>query len=205
MNDGRDKSLVRPARSLRGFSLIELMIVIALMAIAAGVLIPRSDPTVTEQLRAVAQVVAADLGYARNLAVVNNSTYRVTFDLTDHQSLLQHTGSNTALNTLPKSPYDHAPEAADRHVTRLKQLGGTGPRVRLTRVEELSSPAKSVQTVTFTPLGGTARAAATRIWLECGAAGDIRYLPVSIDPATGLAEIGSLQATAPIGDSGEEP
>src|SRR5262245_42798814 len=93
----------KPLRA--ALTLIELLLTIAVLGILAAILIPQLSGDVPERLDAGAQVVAADIDYARSLAVANNSTYRLTFDKATNSYCLQHTGSLAALNTLPRSPF----------------------------------------------------------------------------------------------------
>ena len=66
-------------RLLRGFTLIELLAVVAVISILAAIVIPFLRSTYADQLKATAQVVEADLERARNLALTNQSKYRLVF------------------------------------------------------------------------------------------------------------------------------
>ena len=69
-------------RPTAGLTLIELLIVVAVMGILAGLVLPSSNPSLHDQLRSAAQILAGDLAYGRSLAVTHNSRYQFTFDLT---------------------------------------------------------------------------------------------------------------------------
>ena len=71
--------------SSHAFTLLELLLVVAIVGILVGVLLPDMQPAVYDQLRSTAQIVATDLAYARSLAVANNDNYRITFDLNNNQ------------------------------------------------------------------------------------------------------------------------
>ena len=101
-NTNREHSLTPSARR-GGVTLIELLIVIAVMAILAAAVIPTLEPNVYSQLVGAAQVVQAELGYARNMAVTNDSRYSIAFDSRNNRIILTHSGTNTALNTLPRN------------------------------------------------------------------------------------------------------
>ena len=70
---------------------------VAVVAVLAAIVLPSSQPAVVDQLRAVAQIVATDLAYARSLAVANNSNYKVTFDVKGNQYVMTYSGTNPAL------------------------------------------------------------------------------------------------------------
>ncbi len=64
----------------RGFTLIELMAVIVIIAIAAMLAIPMFGSSASTQIRAAADMVAADLEYAKSMAISRQKTYTVIFD-----------------------------------------------------------------------------------------------------------------------------
>src|SRR5262245_34114333 len=75
-NDGHSP----PDASRRALTLIELLLTLAVLGILAAVLIPQLSGDLPERLSAAAQVVSADLDYARSLAVSNNTKYQITFN-----------------------------------------------------------------------------------------------------------------------------
>lgn len=186
----------------RGYTLIELLIVIALMGIMASLILPRFNPSIHEELVAAAQIVSADLTYARSLAVTNNSTYRWTFDIAQNRYVLEHSGPNSLLEVLPSSPFRGNNDLPDQQITDLDELPHAGPTADLIAAQTASAAPQAVTYVEFSPLGGTTLGAATVIWLGCGSGESRRYLSVSIDPITGLASIGELQATPPLAATG---
>ena len=91
------------SRCPRGFTLIEILTVIVVMAIIAGVVITSAAPGYREQLRAAARVVAAELNHTRSLAETNGSLYTVSFDTAGNRLIIRHSGTNSALDTLSRS------------------------------------------------------------------------------------------------------
>lgn len=184
-------------RRMSGFSIIELLIVVAVMGILAGLVLPRSDPTLHEQLRSAAQIVAADLAYGRSLAVTNNSRYRFTLDTTNNRYVLEHSGTDPTLDTLPDTPFRSSSDPPNQQIVDLAELPSLGSTVRIVAVTAGGSPPQSVGDVEFDPLGGTARAEETTIWLAAGAGSATRYLRLHVNPVTGLCTVGAYSGGGP--------
>jgi prepilin-type N-terminal cleavage/methylation domain-containing protein len=125
--------------SSAAFSLVELLIVIAVMGIVAALTLPSVNSGIHDQLQATADAIAGDLAYARGLAVANNSSYRLTFDLANNQFTLQHSGANPALATLPPNPFQAASSDSTRFVVQLDDMPSLGGRVRLAAVGTVGS------------------------------------------------------------------
>jgi prepilin-type N-terminal cleavage/methylation domain-containing protein len=190
-------------RQFAGFSLIELMIVIAIMGIVAALATPSLNPGLHDQLQSVARLVAGDIAYGRSLAVANNSQYRFTFDATANRYILRHSGVNTALNVLPESPFRSPSDPPDQYIVDLAglpRLGGHNVRVLA-----VTGPSQTVITsadLEFGPLGETTRSQETLVWLAGGRGADTRYLTVHVNPVTGLTSIGQFTSLAPSGVAG---
>jgi type II secretory pathway pseudopilin PulG len=178
-------------------TLVELLIVVALVGIFAVAILGRWQSTLYDRARAVAQIVVADVAYARNLAVANNSSYRITFDVPDNRYVLTHSGSDTAYDALPPSPYGSPEDTATTRTTVLSALPGTGGAVSLVAAHRLTPIPQPVEDLEFGPLGQSQRSEPTRIWLAAGAAAARRYLAVDVNPITGLAAIGQFQTELP--------
>ena len=83
-------------------TLIEVLLTIAVLAILAGILIPQLSGDLPERLNAASQIIAADLDYARSLAVATGSYDAealrasgadvVLEDLSDVQTVLEGLG-----------------------------------------------------------------------------------------------------------------
>jgi len=69
------------ARRSRGLTLVELMIVVTIIAIAAALAVPRLGGTQTTRLRAAAELLAADLAFAQIESIAHGDDPRmVVFD-----------------------------------------------------------------------------------------------------------------------------
>jgi len=186
-----------PRRRTAGFSLIELLIVIAVMGILAGVVLPDTNPGLHDQLRAAAQILSTDLAYGRSLAVTYNSTYRIRFDAEANRYVLTHSGSNPALDKLPDSPFRPEDDPPDEHIVDLDELPSIGRSVRIAAVAQLSTFFRRAEDVEFGPLGETTDSDPTYVWLAAGEGEQTRYLVLTVNPVTGLAEIGDYSSLGP--------
>jgi len=181
----------------RGITLIEVMLSVAVLGIVAAMAVPSFEPDVATQLDAFAQIVASDLMSARDLAVSNNSTYRLTFERTDNRYRLEHTGTNAALNNLPATIFQNRADTATKHYTDLDDLPRMGIGAHLSAVELGAAPVTATTTLEFGPLGATSQSVGTTVWLTAGAGPSQRYVAVRVDPATGIATVDALTSTAP--------
>ncbi len=174
-----------------------MLLVVAMIGILVGILLPNMQPAVYDQLRSTAQIVSTDLAYARSLAVANNDNYRIRFDLAGNRYVMEHSGVNTALDTLPKSAFSAPGDPANQHIVDLAELPHVGPTVRLAAVATTGSTVGSVDDVEFGPLGQTVRADATTIWLSVGSGSDQKYITLVVNPATGMSQVGAYTGEGP--------
>jgi prepilin-type N-terminal cleavage/methylation domain-containing protein len=185
-------------RAAAAFSLVELLIVVTILGIFAGMVLTRFEPTFHDQLRGTAQVIIADLAFARSLAVANNSQYEFTFDPSRHRYWLEHSGTNPTLDTLPASPYGDPSDPPTRHTTNLRKLPSLSAALELAAVRSVSATEESeISSVEFSSLGALTQPEDCWIWLAIGRGDARRYMPVELDAVTGLARIGEFQATGP--------
>lgn len=190
----RPNAEIRPRRS--AYTLFELLMVVALMAILAAAAIPLMDPAPVDSLQAAAGVLVADLDFARSLAVENGSTYRLTLQIPSNSYYLHHVGPSAALNILPETALRSPSDPPDRQTTALNRLPlGNGVKVLGAKLTT-GSP---VGLVEFTPLGATAQSADTEFWLSAGEGSTRRYLSVTVLAPTGLTEVGVLTKSPPAG------
>jgi type II secretion system protein H len=83
-----------PLRRSSGFTLIEILIVVVIIAIAAMTAIPMMSSAGSVQIRSAANMIAADLEYAKSMAIARGQNFSVVFDKnTDSYSIKDKTGS----------------------------------------------------------------------------------------------------------------
>lgn len=182
----------RPQRV--GMTLIEVLLVVAIMAILAGLAIPNGSPGIVEQLRSTASIVSADLAYARSQAVTYGSEFRVTFRKGSGEYEIEHVGANAALDDVLRNPFGDDPGATGEYVVVLADLPNLGSEVRLAGMVTLDAVGDAqeyVRRVTFGSLGETSRTEDTRLWLAVGRGSTRKTISVHVNAVTGLATVES--------------
>ena len=66
--------------SNRGFTLIEVLVIVVILSIVGMVAIPMMGSTAITELKAAANMVSADLEYAKSIAIAKGQIYSVQFD-----------------------------------------------------------------------------------------------------------------------------
>lgn len=64
----------------KGFTLVEVLIVVVIIAIAAMTVIPMMSSAASVQIRSAVDMVAADMEYAKSMAISKGQRYSVVFD-----------------------------------------------------------------------------------------------------------------------------
>ncbi|MFN0021544.1 MAG: Tfp pilus assembly protein FimT/FimU [Pirellulaceae bacterium] len=186
-------------RSWHAFSLIELLIVVAIVGILIAVAAPLLSSDVPQQLQMAADSVAGDLAYARGLAVANNSSYRTTFNIGSKSYVLQHSGAVNSLNKLPPSPFHTFNVGSTQQTADLAKLPMLAGSVSIAAVQKNPATPSDVTDLEFGPLGNTTRPEATLIWLVSNSSGTKLYISITVNPTTGTVDVGNVQAVTPAG------
>lgn len=87
----------RKNNSKRAFTLIEVLVVIAIMGICAAVVVPQILNAGTLHVQAAARSIVSDILVAQNEAVVRQATRQVVFGTTNSEYTLTD-GDNSAIN-----------------------------------------------------------------------------------------------------------
>ena len=183
----------------RAFSLVELLIVIAILGILVAAASPYLSSDVPQQLQMAADSVAGDFTYARGLAVANNSNYRFTFNIAANTYVLQHSGAVAALNKLPPSPFHTFDAGQTQQTADLSKLPMLAGSVKIAAVQKNRASPSDVTDLEFGPLGGTTRPELTLVWLVSNATGTKMYIPITVNATTGIVDVGDVQAATPAG------
>ncbi|QDU75070.1 hypothetical protein Pan97_20910 [Bremerella volcania] len=187
----------RPMPMRRGLTLIEILITVAILGILAAAVIPQFGATAPDQVRGAAQIVAADMEYARSLAISNNSAYLITFSKTRNGYILTHSGTNTSLDDLPDNPFRKPSEDSKSLIVLLSDFPHVGPDVTIAAIVTDEPSPQEVTSIEFDTLGQTTRKQPTLIWLSSRAGAEDIYLPIEINPVTGMTTIGEITNVAP--------
>ena len=180
-------------RQSAGFTLIEVMTVIVFLSVAVAMVLPYVNPGLDQQMLASARVLASELDYARNLAMVNNSKYRLTIDFDAGQMTLEHTGSNSALDTLPTSSFGSSADTTTKKITRLASLPGISTSSAFLAMYADSVLQADVTTIEFGSLGATTRSEETFLVMSIGSGTVQRTVTLTVNPVTGLVTIGDVE------------
>lgn len=87
----------------RGFSLIEILVVVVILSIVAMVAIPMVGSASASQLRAAANMVSADLEYAKSISIAKGQVFGVEFDASSESYWLKDQNGNTITHPVKKS------------------------------------------------------------------------------------------------------
>lgn len=83
------------SRRVRAFTLVEVLVVVIIIGIAAAVVVPAMLRPGSLHVQAAARIVIADLLYAQNDAIAKQRPRRVVFDLANNRYRLTDGGGTT--------------------------------------------------------------------------------------------------------------
>lgn len=72
-----------------GFTLIELLVVIVILGFAAAITVPMMSSATSFQIRSASNRIAADLEYAKSMAISRGQNHSVVFDVVDESYQVQ--------------------------------------------------------------------------------------------------------------------
>ncbi len=113
MYEFRQRKFVRSA-----FTMIELVVVMLILAIAAAVVVPMASSAGTIQLRSAANLVAADLEYAKSLAISRGVNCAVVFNATTETYQIEDLSKPT---TDPQRIIDHPVKRGSKYIVDFRK------------------------------------------------------------------------------------
>lgn len=172
----KNSVLTGPNRPAGGFTLIEIIAVVVILAIAALIAVPAFSGASEMQVKSAADKLAADIEYAKSMSVTTQKTHRVTFSVSGSSYDVRDMSTNTVIN----DPVVNAPFTVTY-----------GPNSRLSAVTIQSAVFGGGTSVQFDATGtprdssGTALAASGSVVLRASG----RTYTVRVEPITGYVSI----------------
>jgi len=80
MSQNRKIKAVKVQNTSSGFTMIEIIIVVVIISIAAMMVVPMMSSAAGMQIRSAANMIAADLEYAKSMAISRGQNFSVVFD-----------------------------------------------------------------------------------------------------------------------------
>ncbi len=189
----------RRAGRRAGFTLIELMAVVAILVLIGGIVLPRLSMAASQAALDEGRGLAATLDYARERAIAERRAHRVVFDFEGQRYWIEaRRAPPRAEARLAWGDLDELPLVAERaEGLDYEALPTALGRPRLlrehVRFEALESDAGDVHeglaAIAFAPDGGTAAARLallagddTRVWIRVGAFADVTRVSFDAPP-----------------------
>ena len=91
-----------PLDSKSGFTLVEVIIVMVIISIVALTAVPMMSSASSVQIRSAASMIAADLEYAKSMAISRGQNYSVVFDQNTESYLLEDQDGNVIQHPVKK-------------------------------------------------------------------------------------------------------
>ncbi len=154
-----------------GFTMIEIIVFIVILSIAALLTVPLFSSGAQLQLRAAADMIAADLDYAKNLAITNQQSYSVIFDTANDSYQIED----------PCGIIDHPVNKGHDYLISFESDS------RFSQVDLVTADFEGDDFVTFTLLGGPVNLSANEGTIEIQGGGTT--ITINVQPVTGLVTI----------------
>ncbi len=164
----------------RGFTIVELLVVLVILAIVAMVAIPMAGSASSVQVRSAANMIAADLEYAKSMAIARAQNFSVVFDSSQETYQIEDsTGTVIA----------HPVKKGSNYVVNLP-----GEGLDKVNIVNADFDPDSSNTITFDYFGSPYSGSGTLNPLNSGeislsAGGSTFTMTVSVEPVTGFISI----------------
>lgn len=167
-----------------GFTLVEIIIVLAILVIAAVLAMPMLGSAADMQLRSAANIIAADLEYAKSLAITRQENFSVVFNAASdsYEVVRYQAGTPVAIDNPRRPGYP------------LEVVFPADTRVSRVDIVSADFDSDSSQSITFDYLGSPYSGTTTDNPLNSGnitLQSDTLSMIVTIEPITGYVTITS--------------
>jgi type II secretion system protein H len=159
----------RSSLTRAGFTLIEVLVVVVIMGIAAAIIVPRLTGMGDLQAMSAARALVANMQYAQNEAIVTQSPTTVAFDIATESYELRDTNDVPLRHPVTKGAFQ----------VRYPTSRG------LEKVEVISANFGGASTVTFDSLGSPDRGGQVVV------SADGHDYTVTVAPVTGKIDVAS--------------
>ena len=165
----------------KGFTLVELIIVVVILGIAAAMAVPMFSGAADMQVRSAANRIAADIDYAKGLAITHQRAYSVVFDPANESYDIRVTSTNAIVENPVTGNVFVVDFSADSRLSRVD-------------IDTADFDSDSDDAITFDYLGSPYHGKSTdagdaltsgQITLEAGSFS----LTVDVEPVTGYVTI----------------
>lgn len=124
----------------KGFTLIEIIIVVTILAIAAMTAIPMMSSSASIQIRAASNMIAADLEYARSMAISRGQYYYVVFDKNNESYSIKDQTSTIIEHPVKKGFNYEIDFSSDGRVDKVEIDDANFNSTQTVRFDSLGSP-----------------------------------------------------------------
>ena len=156
----------------RGFTIIEILIVVVIIAIAAMMAVPMIGSADSMQVRSAADVIAADLEYARSMAISRQREYTVVFNASNESYQLEDSSVSG--------------EAIEHPVRKgFKYIIDFGSSSQLNRIDIVDAAFGGTLRISFSSAGAPVPSSGGVVSLRAGET----TATISVEPVTGFIMI----------------
>lgn len=124
----------------RGFTLIEILVVVMIMAIAAMVALPMVSSAGSMQIRSAANMIAADLEYAKSIAISKGQNYSMLFNKSTETYTLRDQNGSTISHPVNIGHDYQINFAADSRLDKVDILDVDFDQTNIVSFDYLGSP-----------------------------------------------------------------